>query len=135
MSKTIISRSLFTAALLTFSVSSIAQDNNHPPMATLEACDIIINQKVYRQQDFIFVERDSNYFIGTLLDGKKVIFDLPSMRNTNGIQDMVSRFFWTRNACIKEAIKHVANEDGVSVEIPSTIMLESTRIDKPSDSQ
>lgn len=133
MRKTIISRSLFATSLLTFSLSSFAQDNNPPPMATLDTCNIVILQKAYRQQDFIFVERDNNYFTGTLADGKKVIFDLPSMRNTNGVEDMVSRFFWTRNACMKEALKHIANKEGGSVELPATIMLESTRIDKPSD--
>lgn len=133
MRKTIISRSLFATTILTFSLGAFAQDNNSPPMATLDACNIVILQKAYRQQDFIFVERDNNYFTGTLADGKKVIFDLPSMRNTNGVEDMVSRFFWTRNACMKEALKHIANKNGVSVELPATIMLESTRIDKPSD--
>lgn len=135
MRKTIISRSLFTTSLLALSLSSYAQNDNPPPMAILEKCDIIVNQRTYNQQDFIFVERDNNHFTGTLQDGKKVAFELPSMRNTNGVQDMISRFFWTRNACLKEAVKHVANEDGISVELPAINMLESSRIENPSNSQ
>lgn len=95
-------------------------------LAKLEDCDIVIGERVYKQTDFRIIERSNNHFSGTLLNGQTLSFELPATRNVNGIHEMVGKMFWTRNACLMEALKHMPNAQ----HLPAQTNQVSTQIEK-----
>lgn len=93
-----------TEAPPTSSKEALTQVPGKSFLASLEDCEIIIAERVYKQSDFLFVERGSgtNHFVGTTYKGERVLFDLPSDRSVNGTKNMIAHFYQTRDACFNK---------------------------------
>lgn len=83
-------------------------------LANLEGCEIVIAQRVYKQTDFLFVERGSgtNHFVGTTYKSERILFDLPSDRSVNGTKNMITHFYQTRDECMTKPPTTSEPDDG-----------------------